>query len=356
MEVAVSVPPAPETLSPNPLRAGDPEGFTFQADDGVRLRLTRYRGEGRCPVLIAPGFGVSSLSFSARTAGLNLPQTLASAGFDTFLLDYRASPDLPSASTRFDLDDVALRDWPAAVEAVRALTGAESVVAFGHCVGSMTLLMARLAGLQGVRALVCSQLSTHPVTTRLTRAKARLRLADIMDALGVRTLDTTPGKGLRRRLMDLVVAAVPVDPEERCDSPVCRRIFAMYGPSYRHACLAPEMHAAIPAMFGISSVPAFRHITRILRVGHVVDARGRDTYMPGLDRLNLPILFLAGSRNRLFLPDSTRMLHDTLVRRFGPEGFERLEFAGYAHMDCFLGQDAARDVFPGVLDFLARHG
>jgi cholesterol oxidase len=299
---------------------------------------------------------VSSLSLSARLPGLNLPQTLAASGHDTFLLDYRASPALPSASTRFDLDDVALRDWPAAVEAVRTLTGADSVVAFGHCVGSMTLLMARLAGLQGVRALVCSQLSTHPVTTWLTRAKAWLRLADMMDALGVHTLDTNPGTGLRRRLMDLVVAAVPVDPEERCDSPVCRRIFAMYGPSYRHACLDPEVHEAIPAMFGISSVPAFRHITRILRAGHVVDAKGRDTYLPRLERLNLPILFLAGAKNRLFLPDSTRVLHDMLVQRFGTEGFERLEFTGYAHMDCFLGRDAARDVFPGVLDFLARQG
>jgi cholesterol oxidase len=103
-------------------------------------------------------------------------------------------------------------------------------------------------------------------------------------------------------------------------------------------------------------VPAFRPITRILRTGHVVDANGRDAYRPRLERLNLPILFLAGAKNRLFLPDSTRVLHDMLVQRFGTEGFERLEFPDYAHMDCFLGRDAARDVFPGVLDFLARQG
>ncbi len=348
--------PVPETLSPNPLRAGAPQGYAFETNDGVRLRLTRYRGQGRRPVLIAPGFGVSTLSFSANTQQPNLPQTLAAAGHDTFLLDYRASPDLPSAGTRFDMDDVARRDWPAAVEAVRTLTGVDSVLAFGHCVGAMTLLMSRLAGLEGVRALVCSQLSTHPVTTLLTRVKAELRLADMMDMVGIDTLDTNPGTGPIRRLMDLLVRAVPVDPEERCDSPVCQRIFALYGPSYRHACLAPATHAAIPAMFGISSVPAFRHISRILRTGHVVDASGQDTYLPEIDRLAMPILFLAGEKNRLFLPETTKRLYDMLCERFGDDGFERRVFAGYAHMDCFLGQNAARDVYPDILGFFARHG
>lgn len=351
----MAVNPVPESLAPDPLRAGNPEFYAFETGDGVRLRLTRYRGEGRRPVLMAPGFGVSSLSFTANTLPINLPQTLAAAGFDAFVLDYRASPALPSATTRFDLDDVAKRDWPAAVDAVRALTGADQILAMGHCVGSMTLLMSRMAGLQGIKAMVCSQLSTHPVVTWMTRLKAVSHMADAMDTVGIRTLDTNPGKGLRRRLMDALLRLVPIDREERCDSPVCLRIFAMYGPSYRHACLDPATHAAIPAMFGPSSVPAFRHITRILRKGHVVDARGGDTYLPHIDRLQLPILFLAGRHNRLFLPDSTKLLYDTLTGRFGQAGYERRVFPEYAHMDCFLGHDAARDVYPAVLEFLARN-
>jgi cholesterol oxidase len=341
--------------SPDLLRSGSPDVHEVTTDDGVALRLMRYHGGDRGPVILAPGFGVSTLSFNVNTNPPNIAESLCAAGFDTWLLDYRASPDLPSARSRFSLDDVAMRDWPAAVEAVRTLTGADSVQAIGHCVGSMTLLMALLGGLQGVRSIICSQLSTHPVTTGLTRLKARLRLAEVLDHMGMRTLDTNVRRDWRDAILDVALRAVPRDRDERCDSPVCRRVFALFGPSYRHACLDKATHDALPSMFGVTSVRAFQHITRIIRTGHVVDSEGRETYMRHLDRLQLPILFIAGAENRLFLPESTQVLYDMLTSRHGADLFERRVFPGYAHMDCFIGRDAARDVHPVLVDFLARN-
>ena len=336
---------------PGPHRWGHPDIHEVQTDDGVTIRLTRYNGGTKGPILLAPGFGVSTLSFNVDTVKPNLPQAISERGFDTWLLDYRASPDLPSARSRFSLDDVARKDWFTAVQAVRGFTGADSVIALGHCVGSMTLLMGLLAGLPNVRAAVCSQLTTHPVTTRLTRLKAVLHLAELMDYAGIHSLDTTVQPTAAARALDLLLRLYPVGDED-CDSPVCRRIFALYGPSYKHSRLDEATHAAILDMFGVSSVPAFRHITRILREGHVVDKDGNDTYLPNFDRLNLPILFIAGAENRLFLPESSRILHDKLVAAFGPAKFRRIVVPGYAHMDCFVGKDAAKDVYPDLLDWL----
>ena len=340
---------------PGPHRWGHPDIHDVQTADGVTIRLTRYNGGTKGPIVMAPGFGVSTLSFNVDTVKPNLPQAISERGFDVWLLDYRASPDLPSARSRFSLDDVARKDWFTAVEAVKAFTGAPSVIALGHCVGSMTLLMALLSGLPDVRAAVCSQLTTHPVTTRLTRLKAVLHLAELMDHLGIHTLDTSVQPTIAAKALDLLLRLYPVGSGEDCDSPVCRRIFALYGPSYMHSRLDEATHDAILDMFGVSSVPAFQHITRILRVGHVVDKDGNETYLPNLERLKLPILFLAGAENRLFLPESSRILHDKLAAAFGANLYQRIVIPGYAHMDCFVGQDAAKDVYPPLLDWLDLH-
>ena len=45
------------------------------------------------------------------------------------------------------VDDIATRDWPAAIDTVRRETGADSVQALAHCVGGLSLFMALGAGL-----------------------------------------------------------------------------------------------------------------------------------------------------------------------------------------------------------------
>src|SRR5690606_20725259 len=114
------------------------------------------------PVVLAPGFGTSVHAFLIDTVDTNLPEALFASGYDVWLFDYRASPDLPSARTQFSLDEVATQDYPAAIARVREVTGAHDVQVMAHCVGSMTFLMAMLAGLQGVRSAVSSALAFYP--------------------------------------------------------------------------------------------------------------------------------------------------------------------------------------------------
>ena len=51
------------------------------------------------------------------------------AGFDLWLLDFRASIELPASQAQFTGDDIAAHDYPAAVATIQRLTGAESVQA-----------------------------------------------------------------------------------------------------------------------------------------------------------------------------------------------------------------------------------
>ena len=39
----------------------------------------------------------------------------------------------------------------------------------------------------------------------------------------------------------------------------------------------------------------------------------------------------------------------------GAENYSRTVFDEYAHLDCFVGTDSARDVYPDILAQLDRH-
>ena len=150
--------PAPEVHS---IDVGDPAR-------GFRIRLTRYRGGTRGPVVLAPGFSVRASSFAADTVGQNLVEALCANGYDTWLFDYRASGDSGSPVAPFTIDDIAHEDWPACVRFILEATGASDVQAIAHCVGSMSIMMALLDGMQGVRSMISSQLTLHPVTAGST--------------------------------------------------------------------------------------------------------------------------------------------------------------------------------------------
>ena len=106
-------------------------------------------------------------------------QYLGEHGYDVWLLDYRASPDLDVSRTQFTVDDIAMRDWPAAIDAVRSDTGADSVQAIGHCVGGLSLFMAIGGGLEGLRSATFSSLAGHPIPTPGNRLRADVHLATI---------------------------------------------------------------------------------------------------------------------------------------------------------------------------------
>ncbi len=339
-----------------PLRLGPPEVHPFKARDGVDLLLTRYRGGTKGPVILSPGYGTSHVAFTIDTVETNFPEYLYAHGYDVWLLDYRASPLLASSQTQFTVDDIATKDYPAAVDTVRAASGADSVQMMAHCVGSMSFLMAMLAGLGGVRSAVCSQLATHPVSPTLNEIKAGLRLASFLTVLGVDTLSTDLDLegDWRDRLSDRVMRLYPT--KERCDSPVCRRILFMYGEVYKHEQLNAATHDALHEMFGVANLTTFQHISTMVRAGMVLDKDGNNVYLPHLDRLDIPIAFLHGAENGLFLPEGTAKIYELLRERHGDADgrYTRHVIPDYAHMDCFIGKDAARDVYPIVLAELEK--
>jgi cholesterol oxidase len=345
-ELAPEAPPRKRRV----LRAPAPVVHGLTAADGTELRLTRYEGGPRGPVLLGHGLGVSSLIFSIDTIETNLVEYLVAQDHDVWLLDFRSSVELPAARSRYDADDVARQDWPAAVAKVRELTGANGVHVVAHCFGATTFSMAVLDGLEGVSSAVLSQIGPHVSAPLLTRAKAGLHVPTVLDALGVEGLDSDvrADRSWLERLYDQSLRLWPVHEEERCDSPVCSRIAFMYGPLYRHDQLNDATHGAIHEMFGVAGIDAFEHLALMVRKDHVVAADGAEVYLPHLSRLAaLPLTVIHGAENECYLPTSTERTMTAL------EGLDdapraRHPVPRYGHIDCIFGKDAWTDVYPKI--------
>lgn len=341
-----------------PLRAPAPEVHFFSTQDGVELRFLRYCGGKKGPVILSHGVGVSSLIFRIDTIQTNLVEYLTACGFDVWALDYRASTEVPASRFPSTADDVARYDYPAAVAKVCKVTGAESVQVVAHCYGSISFCMAMLRGLPRVRAAVCSQVALHPIGPSLTRLKCGLYIPDVLHKLGVKSLSAyvDAHADWAARLYDTMLKLYPVPAAQRCSSAVCHRITFMYSEAYEHARLNEATHGALHELFGMTNMKAFEHLARLVRAQRLVTAKGRDAYMPNLDRLRIPITFIHGAQNRCFVPESTHQSWLLLRSANGAEGYDRVVLPRYGHSDSIFGKDAAIDVYPHIARALEKHG
>lgn len=286
------------------LRASAPEVHDFVAGDGAPLRLTRYRAGGKGPVMLVHDVGTSSQIFAIDTIETNLLEYLCERGYDAWLLDHRASIERTPQRPHATCDDIAREDLPAAVARMREVTGARTVQVVAHGTGAAAFAMAMLAGLDGVRSSVLSQLALH------------------------------------------IDASKPDAPP--CERAACQRIAALHGPAYQHDQLDAATHDALHELFGDGPTAAFEHVAQLARHGHLVAADGSERYMDQLARMALPTLLLHGADNRGFLPSSTERSLDELSRANGEQLYQRVAIPGYGHSDCVFGAHAARDVFPHI--------
>ncbi|XP_035684269.1 triacylglycerol lipase 2-like [Branchiostoma floridae] len=222
----------PQGKRPLRLRGAKQEMYPFLTEDNLELRLTRYRAGSKGPVMLSHGMGVSSGIYTLDTVDTNLLEYLVAREYDVWLLDWRASCDLPATCfTQFTLDDAARYDVPAAVDKIITVTGSPDIQAVVHCVGSVTFFASLLMGkLQGkIRSLVSSQVAVHPIVTkRIRRIAAKAKLPRMLKAFGVEGVNARldPNGGCKDAMTTFgckVFNLMELKSAERCDSKVCRR-------------------------------------------------------------------------------------------------------------------------------------
>jgi len=337
-----------------PLRVGAPELHWFQTSDGVDLRLTRYRGGVKGPVMLVHGAGVSSAIFSTDLIDTNLLEYLYAHGYDVWLFDFRVSIALAASEVPSTGDQIARVDHPEAVAYIQKLTGAPSIQAVVHCYGANTFFMAMLAGLEGVRSLVCSQVATDLLQPLDNRAKSALHLPSVLELFGVESLTAYVDQtsDWRAKLFDELLRLYPTRPTDHSHNPVDKRISFMYGQLYELDQLDQRTFDNLHELFGVANVATFEHLARMVRARHVVSASGEDIYLPHLERLALPIRFIHGAKNHCYLPTSTQATLERLAARNGDALYDRHVIPEYGHIDCIFGKHAVDEVYPLMLEHL----
>ena len=367
------------------INALDPEENKFRIDpktlkppiedeerpESPRFSVTQYVGSVRSnptrgPVILSPGFGMSTLAFHAAGPD-SFAEYLRTKGYDVWLFDYRGSDTLEASLEQWDVDELAQRDFPDAIETVFKAAGRKKVQIVAHCLASMTMQMSLLAGKidkAHVHSIVLSQSFAFIDLPWPTRLKVRLHLPELLSYLNFRqvvTSDFDARSSFRTRLLDRLLYFFPSD--ERCHEGVCRRLLLLYGEIARHANLDPKTHETFYHLFDRGNLAAFRHIGRMFIQGRISDKNGKNTYLvPENGRhVTIPITLLQGTANNMFLPSGARKTYDWLIEHGGTRNrdenkklFRLVYSRGYGHLDSFIGRNAKKDVFPQIWVALER--
>jgi len=321
----------------------------FDTEDGRRLSLVNVRGDAFEPPV-----------------STTLVDALVAHGYDVWLENWRGSIEV--APSQWTLDEVALYDHPSAVAKVVRHTGAEEVKAVVHCVGSITFTMSAVAGLlPQVSTIISSAVSLHPVIPTGSRVKMKLARPVIdrfTDYMNPRWSELDEDPGWTARVLVLLARTL----HRECDNTVCRMVSFTYGYGFpalwEHENLNDGTHDWVREAFGPCPMSMFNHVARCVASGRIVPTGAFPNELPPdlAERNPRPytdarFAFLAGTRNRCFLPESQIRTYNFFNRPdFGyPPGYHTLHLQmGYNHMDLFTGQRADRDIFPRVIEELDR--
>jgi hypothetical protein len=327
----------------------------FTAGDGLQCNVINVRGEReptKGPVLLVHGAGVRAKIFRAPS-GRNLVDVLVEDGWDVWLENWRASIDIPH--NHWTLDQAAVYDHPRAVETVCSHTGSASIKAVIHCQGSTSFMMSALAGLvPQVKTIVSNAVSVHPIVPRLAGLKLRSMIPATARVLGY--LDPQWGRvGAPWIVPKLVDAWIKLDHHE-CENSVCKWSSYTYGTGkptlWRHENLNEATHEWLKGEFAAVPLTFFSQILKCVRAGRLL-AVEHHSQLPRDFTAQAPltdarVVFLAGALNKCFTAESQLASHAWFAS-YAPDRTAVHVFDDYGHLDVFMGEHAARDIFPTIL-------
>ena len=305
---------------------------------GVHYRAAARRRFSE-PVLLCHGLAANHFNFDFEPP-FSLAHALAARGFDCFSIDWRgtaASRCSPKrcCSARYTVDDHIRLDAPALLDIALTKTGAKQAFWVGHSLGGLI----GLAVAQGERAAQLRGLVTigAPIFFNYDRLLKR--------AVRVGLLVAWPYR-LRQEWISAALA------------PFLGRIVLPFSdaiayPRHIPAEVQRKLYAQLISSVGRSVLlqfdewiehNAFRSVDR------TVD------YREGINQLTLPMLMIAGSRDRLAPPIAVQwaselsQASDKTLRIFGREHGDTEQ---YGHGDLIFGERAPEEVFPFIADWLA---
>jgi pimeloyl-ACP methyl ester carboxylesterase len=298
--------------------------------DGWSLALGRHRPRAAPrlpPVLLVHGIAMNRQAFDFGVERYSVATHLAAAGFEAFALDLRGhGASRAGPTTRWSLDTYLREDLPAALDAIRAATGADQVLYVGHSQGALLGMAACALYPERIRALVALGGPAYFAAQPRLRALLSLRHLGISPHLRLLAQIVAPFSGWwHLPLVELSINARNVE----------RRV-------YRRLL----MNALENLQPGVVD-----QFAACIRDDTFCSADGSLDYRALFPRCRQPALFVTGGKDGIAPPEAV----EPAFRAWG--GPKRFWVAGsdYGHADVLLGRDAPEVVFPAITEFLLEN-
>jgi cholesterol oxidase len=337
----------------------------FSTEDKLGLSLLRFlRKSSDDVVLILHGLTTSTDMF-IMPEHYNLVRYLLDHGFeDVWCLDYRMSNrhSYNLLGQHYNMDDIALYDYPAALETIRRQVGDRRIHVISHCLGSVTFLMSLFGrAVGGIRSVIANSVGLTPRVPAWSWLKLHVAPFAVENLLGFPYLNPAweDDPGLTRgKVFSKVVSLF----HRECNVPACHMLSLMWGAGwpalYHHENLDEVTHRRGGDLYGGTGVHYHRHVRKMVRAGQAVKFapddprydRLPDDYFQYATQVTTPILFVTGKDNRVFT-DSNVVCFQRLDARV-PGRHQLQVIPGYGHQDVFMGKNVHEDVFPRFVTFL----
>lgn len=337
--------------------------------DKLGLNLTRLCREP-CDdvVVIIHGLTTSSDMF-IMPEHYNLVNYLHDHGFgDVWMLDFRMSNrfDYNLHRHRFNMDDIALYDYPPALEEVRKTVGPNRRIhVICHCLGSVSFMMSLFGGaVDGISSVIANSVALTPRVHWWSKLKLWCGPFFVENFTSIEYMNPywrrQPGLGIGKLLSWFISLY-----HRECNVPECHMLSFMWGTGfpavYMHENLHDVTHRRGGDLYGGNSMHYYRHVRKMVAARGAVkyDKRGKEydalpnDYFERAAEIETPILLITGQENKIFL-DSNIVCHERLDK-LAPSRHELKVFPGYGHQDVFMGKNNHLDVFPILVEFLHRH-
>jgi hypothetical protein len=309
---------------------------------------TKHDG-GVFDILFIPGASVDHRVFALPTIKASAIEHFTAAGYCCWVLTPRfgIATVARAGFTAFE----ARRDILAALTSIRThASPPERIYVVAHCVGALAFSMGLVDGTiptPWIRGITTSQVFLHPEPGLVNDLKGGLPypLASLYTALTGDWLgcSSSPHDILFQRALNQLLRFYPVgSTTEICSSAACHRLELAHGRLWNHRNLNEATHTQLHRSFNSISVKTLAHLVHCSRAKTVVDPSGENLVTDeNLERLRgVPILLFSGEENVVWRAGSTLTTYTVLREKFGAHGYERLQFEGRGHLDCWMNESA----------------
>lgn len=393
------------------------KSFDIWASDKVCTKMHMWNAtfppsNGR-PVqdlFLIPGASVDHQIFALPTIPYNAVNYFTRAGYRVFVTVTRigqtmiAENNWTTFDARLDLkaclkyirklntDAYAQRHRLSADDMVKIRWEPPKTYCVAHCMGSVAFSSGLLDGTipsSWIKGISCSQVFMNPIWNTMNMIKATaepFKLDRVYNLFAGNwfSCSTSPDDSLVQRALNQVLRFLPEARKELCNSASCHRVSLTFGRCWNHANLNEATHRQIDRFFGGVNMKLLHLLMRMGIDGHVMTNGPlfeRLTTRENINRLRgIPFLLFVGRDNAVLSPESTERTYEVLCDTFGTvqangggaglgsDGEDHLETSGveyrrkvvpgYGHLDCWMGRNAWKDVYPMVREEIDRvcHG